>query len=180
MEGNTNQNKDVKNLGPLTLELVEKLCGDGPSYQDYIDGLSQEELDKHTSQYMDTKDSFTLGLGDKKHKVLDFDWLDLSLTQVKALTDDELQKLLSGEGHKGGIRDSTIQLISNEVLIRQIRESSKPHWTTVPAFYLLCISILFSVVSLGVAIYALNSNNSNSNNNHTYQGDSVKPNSKPQ
>ncbi|EYT12708.1 hypothetical protein J595_04058 [Acinetobacter sp. 1592897] len=74
-----------------------------------------------------------------KTKVLempDLNMLDLSYDQIKALTDEELVKLLSGESHEGFIREPTIQLISNELLMRQIKESSKHHWTTVPAFIL--------------------------------------------
>lgn len=179
MKEDTNQNKKARKPIPLTLETIEKIRGDGPSFQDYVDSLSQEDLDRHRSQYMATKENFTLGFDERKFKIPDFDWLDLSLAQVKALTDDELQKLLSGEGHKGGIRDSTIQLISNEILMRQIKESSKPHWTTVPAFFLLVATLFLTAVPVAMIAYDLISKKTESSNNHTNQSKEVKPDSKP-
>src|SRR5690606_15044197 len=53
---------------------------------------------------------------------VDFNFLELKLNQIKELPTDELLKLLSGESHSGLIRESTIQLISNEILSRQIKE----------------------------------------------------------
>lgn len=178
LDKDINHKKQVKKSIPLTLESLEKIRGDGPSYQDYIDSLPQEDLDKYRDQRKISERPSALKLKGSELESLAPDWLNLSLRQIKALTDDELQKLLSGEGHKGGIRDSTIQLISNEVLIRQIRESSKPHWTVIPIFIVSCIAAVAAIAAIAVTIYFSMYQNSN-NGEHTKQGDTIENNGKP-
>lgn len=74
--------------------------------------------------------------------------VELSFDQIKKLPDDELLKLLSGEGHNGLIRDATMHLISNEILIRQIKESSKPHLTVYLGLLLAFIAAVTGVIAI--------------------------------
>lgn len=79
---------------------------------------------------------------------IDFNFLELTINQIKELPTEELYKFLSGESHSGLIRESTIQLISNEILSRQINEASKPHWTSY-------VGLFFSIVAAISAIIAI-------------------------
>lgn len=84
---------------------------------------------------------------------VDLNSLELSLNEISKLTNEELLKLLSGENHKGLIRPTIIQLISNEILSRQIKEASKPHWTVTPTFIVGCIASILAAISIMVTIY---------------------------
>lgn len=130
-----------KQLGRLTLDTVKSLSNpEKPN-----DGLVRDKTIQSTSQ-ADVMRTKVL-------EMPDLNMLDLSYDQIKALTDEELVKLLSGEGHKGFIREPTIQLISNELLGRQIKESSKPHWTVTPTFIVGCIAAILAAISIIVTIY---------------------------
>lgn len=135
-----NNEDKPKQLGRLTLETVKSL---GKGAQPYVNHDFDADI-----QSNDRIDAM-------KTKVLempDLNMLDLSYDQIKTLTDEELVKLLSGEGHEGFIREPTIQLISNELLLRQIKDSSKPHWTIIPTFYAVLffgfLTIVISILSL--------------------------------
>ncbi len=129
-----------KQLGRLTLDTVKSLSNpEKPN-----DSLVRDKTIQSTSQ-ADVMRTKVL-------EMPDLNMLDLSYDQIKALTDEELVKLLSGEGHEGFIREPTIQLISNELLLRQIKESSKPHWTINPTFYAV---IFFGIVTVIIGILSL-------------------------
>ncbi|ENW64839.1 hypothetical protein Q5X42_04965 [Acinetobacter baumannii] len=156
-----------KQIGRLTLEAVKNMSSGGNnSYNQVFDKNIQ-------SMYQ---------AGAMKTKVLempDLNMLDLSYDQIKALTDEELVKLLSGESHEGFIREPTIQLISNELLMRQIKEASKPHWTTVPAFILLIVTLILTTLTSLKPISDFYSEVFNGKNDHTNNGEQIKENSKP-
>ena len=59
---------------------------------------------------------------------------------------------MSGEGHDGNIPDQTVQFISNEILIRQIKEASKPHWTVKPTFYAV---VFFGLITIVIGVLSL-------------------------
>ncbi|MDN5419123.1 MAG: hypothetical protein L0G09_16975 [Acinetobacter sp.] len=72
----------------------------------------------------------------------------LGLFPIVETESDGLLKLLSGEGHNGLIRDATMHLISNEILIRQIKESSKPHLTVYLGLLLAFIAAVTGVIAI--------------------------------
>lgn len=164
--GMNNEDKP-KQLGRLTLDTVKSLSNREKPY----DSLVIDETIQSTSQ----EDVM-------KTKVLempDLNMLDLSYDQIKTLTDEELVKLLSGEGHDGFIREPTIQLISNELLGRQIKESSKPHWTVTPTFIVGCIASILAAISILVTIYFSVFYQKAENNKHTDQSYTIKKDGSP-
>ncbi|RVT36925.1 hypothetical protein ENC20_04090 [Acinetobacter indicus] len=84
----------------------------------------------------------------KPIKPVDFNFLKLTISQIKELPTEELHKFLSGESHSGAIHESTIQLISNEILSRQIKEASKPHWTVYLGVVLAFIAAITGIIQL--------------------------------
>jgi len=70
-------------------------------------------------------------------------------------------------------------LISNELLMRQIKESSKHHWTTVPAFILLIVTLILTTLTSLKPISDFYSEVFNGKNDHTNKGEQIKENSKP-
>ena len=172
MKKEDEQNKGVEKLGPLTLELAKKLSEQMEKNEDGFKELQRlnlertrqlEELAKHSKgpqadkhwrpapQAMwDPSHTMKIERADpvKLIKPVDFNFLELKLNQIKELPTDELLKLLSGESHSGLIRESTIQLISNEILSRQIKESSKPHWTVYLGVVLAFIAAITGIVQI--------------------------------
>ncbi|WP_407514559.1 hypothetical protein [Acinetobacter baumannii] len=156
-----------KQIGRLTLEAVKSMSSGGNNSYNQV-------FDKNI-QSMDQADAM-------KTKVLempDLNMLDLSYDQIKSLTDKELIRILSGEGHEGFIREPTIQLISNELMMRQIKEASKPHWTVTPTFIVGCIASILAAISILVTIYFSVFYNDEDNNKHTDQSYTIEKNSSP-
>ena len=153
MKKEDEQNKGVKNLGPLTLELAKKLSEqldkDNSQPTDFI---KLSEVHKASMHHHASDLKLSDGMETKVVKLPNLNTLSLSLKEIKSLSDEELLKLLSNEGHDGHMLDRTVQLISNEILIRQIKESSKPHWTVKPTFYAV---IFFGVVTVIIGILSL-------------------------
>ncbi|MFW1852634.1 hypothetical protein ACG9XR_18995 [Acinetobacter guillouiae] len=142
--------KKVVNLGKLDLKVLKKINSENPKSADDVDyGFSKA---KAHEDYQKIAESFRLPNFNEamKTKGLDIDLniLELSFDQIKKLPDDELLKLLSGEGHNGLIRDATMHLISNEILIRQIKESSKPHLTVYLGLLLAFIAAVTGVIAI--------------------------------
>jgi len=80
----------------------------------------------------------------------------ISVAKVKAMTDAELLAALNGEdGRKGMMTMQFLQLITSELQARNIERAGKPHWSTVPSFWLLVISVFLSIVAIVVAFFAL-------------------------
>lgn|GEM_PF-2478964 len=156
-----------KHLGRLTLDTVKSLSNLKKPYDKQV----VDKTIKSTPQ-LDVMETKVL-------EMPELNMLDLSYDQIKALTDEELVKLLSGEGHAGFIREPTIQLISNELLGRQIKESSKHHWTTVPAFILLIVTLILTTLTSLKPISDFYSEVFNGKNDHTNKGEQIKENSKP-
>ena len=115
-----------KHLNALSAETIELLKNDQQRNQsdDYrkLKELEQIAMQPHNHKINKIPEV----------KLPDFNFLKLNIDQVKKLPTDELLKLLSGESHKGAIRDSMVQLISNEILSREIKEATKPNWTIKP------------------------------------------------
>ncbi|QNH52255.1 hypothetical protein HWI77_05725 [Acinetobacter venetianus] len=76
----------------------------------------------------------------------------LTLEEIKKLSDDELLMILSGEGRNGVIPAPLLQAISYELTSRQIKKSSKPHWTIIPTFVVACIAAVAALVSIYISL----------------------------
>lgn len=174
-----NQEKSKKHLGRLTLETV-KLLNDHQGNK-ASDGFEENAIKDHSPPNHDIDElKFNDVMKIKTPKQIDLNFLKLTITQIKELSSDELLKLLSGEGHKGAIHESTIHLISNELLSRQIKEASKPHWTITPAFFLLVATLILTAIPVAIITHDLISKDAKSSDNHTNQSEKVKTDSKPQ
>ena len=198
------QNKGPVKLGTLTLELAKKLSEQMEKDEDGSERLQQamlertrqlEALAKHSKGPQADehwRPAASQAMRDQLHNTktkhadpvkliepVDFNFLELKLNQIKELPTDELLKLLSGESHSGLIRESTIQLISNEILSRQIKESSKPHWTVTPTFIVGCIAAVLAATSILVTIYFSVFYKTENNNKHADQSYAVEKNSSP-
>lgn len=80
----------------------------------------------------------------------------ISVAEVKAMTDEELLAALNDEdGRKGMTTMQHLQLITSELQARSIERAGKPHWSTVPSFWLLVTSVAISFLAIVVAIFAL-------------------------
>ncbi|MCO8058090.1 hypothetical protein [Acinetobacter towneri] len=172
MKKEDEQNKGPIKLGTLTPELLKSLSGQVVNNEDGFKELQRLSLERarqlealakhskgpradeywqpqpevikpHPHQIKEEYAELSKGL-----KPVDFNFLELKLNQIKELPTDELLKLLSGESHSGLIRESTIQLISNEILSRQIKEASKPHWTVYLGVVLAFIAAITGIIQL--------------------------------
>lgn len=84
--------------------------------------------------------------------------LNLSHHEVKTIPSDELEKILNGESSReGNLYPPMANIIIHELSIRQqeksrkeiieeIRNSTKPHWSTVPNFWLIVLTLIATVV----------------------------------
>lgn len=177
---NSNQeNKSVK-LGPLNIELLQKLKGSESledkkkhnlEMQDLFNKLQAESEEGNRK----SKERYTV----KNFEPINFNFLELSFDDIKKLSSNDLLKLLSSDGHSGEISPSTLQLISNELLMRQIQEASRPHWTVTPTFIVGCIASVLAAISIGVTVYFSVYYKSENNNQHADQGYAVEKNSSP-
>ncbi|WP_111861377.1 hypothetical protein [Acinetobacter sp. CFCC 10889] len=138
------------NLGHLNLETLEKLTNgmDVPQSNQKDDDLMLKELDELLGKNPKIDNILSGDAMRTKNKSYDFNFLRLSVDQVKDLPTNELLKLLSGESHDGSIHETTIQLISNEILSRQIKASSKPHWNVYAILVLTFVAAAASVIAL--------------------------------
>ncbi len=149
MKKEDKQNKGVRNLGPLTLELAKKLSEQLEKDNGQPADFSKLNETHATSMHHHVSDlKLSDGMETKVVKLPNLNTLSLSLKEIKSLSDGELLKLLSNEGHDGHILDRTMQLISNEILIRQIKKSSKPHWTVYLGMVLAFIAAITGVIQL--------------------------------
>lgn len=79
-----------------------------------------------------------------------------SVRQVRAMSDAQIMSIMSGEAHiEGTLYADTLHLLSAELNRREIQRSSKPHWTTTPAFILSAVAAVASVVAAVVSVVAL-------------------------
>ena len=149
--------KDTVHLGRLNLEKVQQLSKGAKNHQKF-NSISDDDLKSWlalSEPYIET-DPFKLKdniiLNEPDPKFFDRNYLQLTFDQVKNLPTDDLYKLLSGESHSGAINEKTVQLISNEILSRQIQRASKPHWTVKPTFYAV---IFFGLITIVIGILSL-------------------------
>ncbi len=204
MKEEIKKNKGVKNLGPLNLELVKKLSEQMGNNEDGFEEPHQSSPDR--TKQLEALAEYSKGLQADEHwrsaaleamqdpfhnikiehadlvkpiKSVDFNFLELTINQIKELPTEELHKFLSGENHSGLIRESTIQLISNEILSRQIKESSKPHWTVTPTFIVGCIAAVLAATSILVTIYFSVYYKTEDNNKYADQSYAVEKNTSP-
>ena len=85
----------------------------------------------------------------------ELDELDLTLAEIRELSDDNLLKLLTGESDQGFISPPLLQAINHEYIRWQMEITSKTHWTILPTFIVACLAAVSSIVSLGISIYLL-------------------------
>ena len=78
----------------------------------------------------------------------DIEELDLTLSEIRELGDDELLKLLTGEADMGMVHSHLMQVISHELISRQIRKASRPHWTVYAVLLLTFIAATTGVVAI--------------------------------
>jgi len=80
----------------------------------------------------------------------------LRIEDMKGMSDAELLAVLNGEGGpRGMMTGQTAQLIASELQARAIDRAGKPHWSTVPSFWLLVTSVVLSLVAIVVAVFGL-------------------------
>lgn len=155
MEKENTRDKPVKKLGALDLDMVKMINNQPESSVSYPanDQSTSINLPESPMQLHDIDDlKFGKAMEEKSYPNFDFKTLDISLEEIKNLSDEDLLRLLSGESHDGNILDVTVQLISNELLIRQIKEASKPHWTVKPTFYTV---VFFGLITIIIGILSL-------------------------
>lgn len=135
-----------KKMGRLTLEMVKNL-GVGSD-------LSNENEENSITEIQGSLNQLNIAetMQTKVLQMPKLNMLELTYSQIKALSDEDLIKLLSGEGHNSIIREPTIQLISNELLSRQIKEASKPHWTVTPTFIVASIAAIGTILSVYLSL----------------------------
>ena len=139
-----NKKEPIK-LGKLSFDLVKRISGSTQANND----LKSNGLDEVLKNHPDIEEyKLNDGMETKVVKPYDLKTLSLSLKEIKKLSDEDLLRLLSGEGHDGHILGRTIQLISNEILSRQIKESSKPHWSAYAVLLLTFIAAVTGVVAI--------------------------------
>ena len=86
----------------------------------------------------------------------ELEFVDLTVSQIKAMPDSELLSILSGESEHQGIVSAPLQqLITSELLCRTLANTSKPHWSVVPSFWLLIATTILAVVAAVAAVLAL-------------------------
>ena len=82
--------------------------------------------------------------------------MHISVSKLKQMSDAELLAALSGEnGRKGMMTMQFIQIITSELQARSIEKAGKPHWSTVPSFWLLVTSVVLSISAIVVAVFSL-------------------------
>lgn len=144
-----NENK-ATNLGKLSLDLVKRL-----NPQD-SDNLNTDAGNIASNKGAEIPDPYSfLNPSDFAPQIEvpeiimpNYNYLELTLDQVRIMSTDDLLMLLSGEKHDGSIHSTTIQLIGNELLSRQIKESSQPHWTVYLGVVLAFIAAAASVIAI--------------------------------
>lgn len=87
----------------------------------------------------------------------DLEFVDLTVSQIKAMSDAELLSILSGESehHQGIVSMPLQQLITSELLSRTLAKTSKPHWSVVPSFWLLIATTVLAIIATAATVLAL-------------------------
>jgi len=83
-------------------------------------------------------------------------FVSLTADQIKALPDSELLRVLSGEYGDDAIVPAPLQqLVAAELHARALAAASKPHWSVVPAFWLILVTAILALVAAAAAVLAL-------------------------
>ena len=86
----------------------------------------------------------------------EFKFVELTVSQVKAMTDAELLAVLSGEdGQDAMVPQPLQQLITSELLTRALSRNAKPHWSVVPSFWLLVSATILALIAAAAAVLGL-------------------------
>jgi hypothetical protein len=83
-------------------------------------------------------------------------FVSLTVDQITALPDSELLRVLSGEYDDGAVVPGPLQqLVAAELQARALAAASKPHWSVVPAFWLIVATAILALVAAAAAVLAL-------------------------
>lgn len=154
MEEENTKEKPVRKLGRLSLEMIEDIGSLHKSNKkeqpdDFVKLIAHEKnfmqppkFDMNAVKTIDPSVFASLAP------------VNLTMSQIKNMTNEELIKTLTGElnPRDNRIADASMQLINNELLIRQIKDASKPHWTVKPTFYTV---VFFGLITIIIGILSL-------------------------
>ena len=73
---------------------------------------------------------------------------DLSISQIKEMSDDRLLALLNGESEIDGFLSlSTQNAITSELSARAIHKAARPHWSVIPLFVVSVVAMAASCIA---------------------------------
>jgi hypothetical protein len=79
---------------------------------------------------------------------------ELSAAQIKGMKNEEIISTLTGEKDVGGMLPLALQqALTNELLTRTIKSSSKPHWSVTYNFWATVIAAIASCAAVYLAIF---------------------------
>ncbi len=177
----TSDKRKTISLGPLTLEKVKEIngftqCRSGQELDGFVELIARENaiVDQEKLDMKSVKTHSPTFLANLAP-------VHLKYAQIKTMTNEELIKALTGELNPKSNRlsDGSIQLVSNELLTRQVKESSKPHWTVTPTFIVACVASLLAAISIIVTIYFSVFYKVENNDEHANQSYAVAKNAAP-
>lgn len=80
---------------------------------------------------------------------------DISIADIKKMSDDEIMAVLNGESDIEGMVGPGLQAaLQVELTRREIARATKRHWTVVPTFWLVVLTFLVAVASVFFQIAA--------------------------
>ncbi len=89
-------------------------------------------------------------------KMPEIEVAEITAADIKAMKDDEIIQILTGEKDMGAMIDlGTRQVLTNELMTRTIKQASKPHWSVMPSFWLLVATVVLTALALVVAFVGL-------------------------
>ncbi len=89
-------------------------------------------------------------------KMPEIKFAEISSSDIKAMKDDEIVQILTGEKDMCGMLDlGTRQVLTNELMARTIKQASQPHWSVKPSFWLLVITVILTALTLLATIFSL-------------------------
>jgi hypothetical protein len=85
-------------------------------------------------------------------KPFEINFAEITSDDIKAMQDEEIIQILTGEKDMGGAIDlGTRQVLTNELMTRSIKRASKPHWSVMPSFWLLVATVVLTALAIVVA-----------------------------
>ena len=98
------------------------------------------------------REPFEINVPDMSHMIP----IRISVAKVKSMSDADLLAALNGEdGRKGMMTMQLLQLLTAELQARSIARATKPHWSTVPSFWLLVTSVVLALIAAVAGVLAL-------------------------